>query len=182
MESKKDNCVKVMRWRALAIARWEHEGQLDKCDKPYIEHCIRVSSDVSNYLMEFGYCDINNIKRMQEVDDYQCVAMLHDIIEDTDMTLDELKEKGFNDNVINAIDCITRIKDEKYVDYINRLCYNDIARLVKIMDLQHNMDLDRGYKAFGKKFGDIFKRYFKAYCKLMDVQSKWELKNRRKYK
>lgn len=169
--------VKEMYWTALAIARDKHNGQLDKCGKPYIEHCIRVSNDVGNYLGEFGYCDNKNMKDMQEVDDYQCAAMLHDIIEDTDMTLDELKEKGFNDNVINAIDCITRRKDEKYVDYIDRLCYNDIARLVKIMDLWHNMEVDRGYKAFKEKFGSIFNRYYKAYCKLMDVQNEWERKS-----
>ena len=72
------------------------------------------------------------------------VAILHDIVEDTPMTLSELKKYILDKDIIDAVDAITRRKDEDlYYDYILRVSKNDLARRVKIFDLTHNMDITR---------------------------------------
>jgi (p)ppGpp synthase/HD superfamily hydrolase len=71
------------------------------------------------------------------------VAVLHDIIEDTDVTFYDLKNIGFSNEGLSALDCLTRKKDEDYVEYINRIKTNPIAIKVKLADLEHNMDLRR---------------------------------------
>ena len=73
------------------------------------------------------------------------VAMLHDIIEDTDCTVDVLKEKNIPDDVINAIMLVTRPKEKHdyFDDYIMKIAKNELSRVVKIADLEHNMDVRR---------------------------------------
>ena len=80
----------------------------------------------------------------QMKDEYStCVALLHDVVEDTDITLDELKSNGFPDEVIEALLLMTHSDDVPYLDYVKAMKDNPIARKVKLADLAHNSDLSR---------------------------------------
>lgn len=86
------------------------------------------------------------------------VALLHDIFEDTDCTEQELKDIGCDDEIIEAIKSVTRHKDENYFDFIERANKNDIGRIVKIYDLENNMDIRRL-----SKFEDYEQKRLKKY-------------------
>lgn len=111
--------------KAIIIAANAHNGQLDKAGKPYILHPLRVMFNVEGGLNE------------------QCTAVLHDVIEDTPITLDYLKEKGFCDDILIALKLLTRTHDEDYMEYISWLKANPIAKAVKLADLKDNMDMTR---------------------------------------
>ena len=110
--------------RALAFAREKHRGQTDKAGMPYIDHPIRVAE----------HCASPEAK---------VVALLHDVIEDTDTTADSLRMEGFPDAIVEAVLAVTRRKGESYEDYIRRAVLNPIGREVKKADLEDNMDVRR---------------------------------------
>lgn len=110
---------------ALEIAKIAHKGQTDKGGNDYFtSHIMAV---------------VNAVDGETE----KIVAALHDVIEDTDLTLDDLRYEGFGDEVIEAVEVLTHPKGEPYMDYIKRVGQNPIARKVKIADIQNNMDLSR---------------------------------------
>lgn len=110
--------------KAMDIAYKAHEGQVDKGGMPYIFHPIHVAERVDT--------------------EYEiCVALLHDTIEDTYITLDTLRDYGFPERVIEAVDAMSRRKGETYRQYILRVKEDCIAAKVKAIDLKHNMDLTR---------------------------------------
>ena len=109
---------------ALSIARKAHEGQLDKAGVDYIEHPIYVASQV-------------------DTEEEKAVALLHDVIEDTDVTVNDLKEAGFSDEVVLAVSVITKKAGEDYEEYLDRVKQNPIALRVKIADMEHNSDISR---------------------------------------
>lgn len=111
--------------RAVEIAARVHAGQIDKGGEPYLLHPLRL-------MMKFQGRPI----AMQ-------VAVLHDVIEDSDMTLDDLLEAGFCRRVVSAVDALTRRKGESYDDFINRTMQDGIASDVKIADLEDNLDCCR---------------------------------------
>lgn len=111
--------------RAELFARSIHANQVDKAGKPYIGHLQAV---------------VNNL--VEPTEDMVAVAWLHDSVEDTETTFDDLSYY-FGSPVAQAVDAITKRKGEMYADYLNRVKANPIARLVKIADLSHNMDLSR---------------------------------------
>ena len=77
-------------------------------------------------------------------DEYStCVALLHDVVEDTDITLDDLRRNGFPEEVIEALSLMTHNDDVPYLDYVRAMKDNPIARKVKLADLAHNSDLTR---------------------------------------
>src|SRR5271165_5571323 len=102
--------------KALQIAAQAHEGQKDKEGLPYILHPLRVMS------------------RAEGVE-AQIVAVLHDVVEDTKVTLDDLRRAGFSEAVLQAVQCVTHRKDEPYADYVVGCKNNPIARQVKLGDL-----------------------------------------------
>ena len=110
--------------KALCIATKAHAGQTDKTGEAYIFHPIRVSCR----------CFTNEEK---------IVALLHDTIEDTDVTVDYLLSEGFPHNIVDAILSVTRNDDETYEDFIKRCRLNPIGRHVKLHDLEDNMDISR---------------------------------------
>lgn len=114
--------------RAILLAAQAHEGQLDKAGQPYILHPLRVMLQMSS-LYE------------------QMTAILHDVLEDTTtLTADVLKAEGCPEEVLEALDALTRRKGEKYLDeYIPRLQKNPIAKSVKLFDLLDNLNPARGY-------------------------------------
>lgn len=110
--------------KALNIAYSAHQGQIDKGGIPYIQHPIRVALNCLT-------------------DDEKIVALLHDVIEDTSVTVEELMNEGFNQNIIDAIISLTKRNGEDYMTFIRRVSSNELATLVKIQDLKDNMDLRR---------------------------------------
>jgi len=110
--------------KALALALKAHAGQKDKADQPYILHPLRV---------------------MVQMEDSRAkiVALLHDVLEDSEMTLNELSQAGFEDEILQAIDCLTKRDGEDYFAYLERVAQNKLARQVKIADLKDNLDVTR---------------------------------------
>lgn len=109
---------------AIALALECHRGQKDKAGKPYILHPLRLM-----------------LKFRDEAQ--QVTAVLHDVVEDGDITLDELRARGISDEVVEAVDCLSRRKGEDYMAFIARINGNPLARAVKIADLKDNMDVTR---------------------------------------
>lgn len=116
--------MKNMINKALKIATKAHEGQTDKGGQPYIFHPIRVAL---------------NCKTEEE----KIVALLHDVVEDTSITLEDLRMEGFDNEILEAIKCLTKIDGESYPDFIKRVVQNRIATHVKIEDIRDNMDVSR---------------------------------------
>ncbi|HHU91054.1 MAG TPA: GTP pyrophosphokinase [Clostridiaceae bacterium] len=124
--------------RAIQIAAKAHEGQKDKAGQPYILHPLRVMLGTNS-----------EIERI--------CAVLHDVIEDTPITLQILRDEGFAPEVLNVLDLLTKRKGESYDDFINRILTNETACRVKLADLADNMNLSRiqtpseeDYKRVGK--------------------------------
>lgn len=107
---------------ALRLAETAHEGQVDKAGRPYFEHVSYVAA--------------------QGIGDEKIVGALHDVVEDTTITLAFLV-KIFPIHIVQAVDAITKRKGELYEDYLKRVKMNTLARQVKLYDLDHNMDLSR---------------------------------------
>ncbi len=110
--------------RALQIAAKAHEGQRDKEGLPYVLHPLRVMMAVQG-------------------EEAQVVAVLHDVVEDTPVTPDDLRQAGFSEAVLAAVECVTHRKGEPYADYVVRCKANEVARRVKLADLGDNARLDR---------------------------------------
>lgn len=112
--------------RAVEIAQEAHKGQTDKGGNPYIEHPLYVASKV----------DTTELK---------IVAVLHDTLEDSSMTADDLRQEGFPEEIVEAIVMLTREDgdEQAYLDYIHRVSENAMAAAVKRADLMHNMDMSR---------------------------------------
>ena len=110
--------------KAYEIAKRAHLGQVDKAGEDYIKHPEKVASFVKS-------------------DEEKAVAYLHDVIEDTELTLEDLHEYEFSKEVIEAVDIITKKKGEDYQSYLNSVKKNKLARAVKLADLRHNSDLTR---------------------------------------
>ena len=110
--------------KAYEIAKKAHLGQVDKAGEDYIKHPEKVASFVNS-------------------DEEKAVAYLHDVIEDTELTLEDLREYGFSEEVLEAVDVITKKKGQDYQTYLNSVKENKLARVVKLADLRHNSDLTR---------------------------------------
>ncbi|MBF84581.1 MAG: guanosine-3',5'-bis(diphosphate) 3'-pyrophosphohydrolase [Acidobacteria bacterium] len=115
--------------KAVEFAFDHHFGQTDKAGANYIFH----PKAVAKFVEEMGYGD-----------EYVTVAWLHDVVEDCDVTVDEIREI-FGDCIADAVDAVTKRKsgNEKYADYMARVKANPIATVVKLCDYKHNMDLSR---------------------------------------
>ena len=111
---------------ALRLCYEYHKGQTDKAGAPYFLHPISVALRVTT-------------------ESEKITALLHDIIEDTELTLSDLRnfDFAFSDEVIEAVKAITKDPNEDYFEYIYRVKKNPIATAVKIADLKHNLDLSR---------------------------------------
>ena len=114
--------------KAEALARARHSGQVDKAGKDYFEAHIRKVADIAERLYGTGSAVV--------------IALLHDLLEDTPTTSDELRRE-FPDEIVDAVIALTRRKGEEYMDYIVRVKRNRLAASVKVCDLIQNMDLSR---------------------------------------
>ena len=110
--------------RAVAIAAEAHIGQVDKAGAPYLLHPLRLMLQM-------------------ETNEDRVVGVLHDVVEDSDWSLERLRGEGFSQVVIEAIDSVTRRHDETYEEFVLRAAQNSIGRRVKLADLRDNCDLSR---------------------------------------
>lgn len=110
--------------KAIEIAFNAHVGQVDKAGQPYILHPLRL-------MLQF----LNEEERI--------VAVLHDVVEDSELTIDDLSVRGFSKSVVLAIECLSKKESENYNDFILRLSKNKLATKIKIEDLKDNLDITR---------------------------------------
>lgn len=122
--------------QAIAFAATKHMGQVDKANAPYILHPLRVMMNVSTIQQKI-------------------VAVLHDVLEDTNTTVDELYELGCDNDIVEAILALTKLKGESRTEAAKRTLQNPIARVVKIADINDNMDLSRIHSPTDKDFERI---------------------------
>ena len=125
---------------ALKICFEAHKDQLDKSGLPYVFHPFHLAE--------------------QMTDEETCaVALLHDVVEDTDITLGDLEKLGFGEKILEAISLMTHREGVDYMDYVAKIKTNPIARAVKLADLRHNSDMTR-----------------------FDTVTDWDIKRSEKYK
>ena len=110
--------------RAIEIAAKAHAGQVDKGGEPYILHPLRLMLGLTG-------------------DNVRMTAVLHDVVEDTSVTLNDLKEEGFPQEVLEAVAALTKRKGETRLEAASRASQNPIARAVKLADVADNMNLSR---------------------------------------
>ena len=132
--------------RAIEISVAAHRDQTDKAGRPYILHPL--------WLMH----QFEDIEAM-------IVAVLHDAVEDSDLTLADLSDEGFTPIIVKAIDAMTHREAESYDDYIHRLKAQPIARRVKLADLEHNMDVRRMARVHDRDLARL-EKYHKTWRKL----------------
>ena len=110
--------------RAIAIAVEAHAGQVDKAGEPYILHPLRIMFRLST-------------------ESERIAAVLHDVVEDTSWTLADLRTEGFAEDVVSAVEALTRRPDEDYFDFVRRAAAHPVASAVKRADIEDNLDLSR---------------------------------------
>jgi (p)ppGpp synthase/HD superfamily hydrolase len=128
---------------AVSIAARAHAGQKDKAGAPYLLHPLRM------------------MLRM-DTEAAMMAAVLHDVVEDTDWTLERLREAGFSEEVLEAVDCLTHREGESYEEFVGRVRANPIARRVKIADLEDNMNIRR-IGRLGAKDLERLEKYHRAW-------------------
>ena len=134
---------------AIALAAEAHRGQRDKSGQPYILHPIRVM-----------------MRCRTEAE--RIAAVLHDVVEDTGRTFDDLRALGYSEEVVAALDCLTKREGEGYGAFVERAASNPIARVVKMADIEDNLDLRRLPDITDKDVERIG-RYVRGWRRLQDV-------------
>ena len=110
--------------KAMKLCFEAHKEQVDKTGLPYVFHPFHLAEQM-------------------ETEETTIVALLHDVVEDSELTLDDLRQIGFGDAVIAALALLTHDPAVEYMDYVRAVKDNPIARAVKLADLRHNSDLTR---------------------------------------
>ena len=131
---------------AIALAVEAHRGQRDKAGQTYILHPLRVMMRL-------------------DTDAERMAAILHDVVEDTPYTLERLRELGYPEEVLGALDCLTKRDGETYEAFIERVRPHPLARRVKLADLEDNMDVRR-LPTVGPKEAERLARYRAAWTRL----------------
>lgn len=133
---------------AIALAAKAHQDKVDKGGKPYILHPLRIM-----------------MRLRTDDEDLMCIAVLHDVIEDTKTTYTDLQMIGFNERVLNGLRALTHQPGISYEDYIEVIAKNPDARMVKIEDLRDNSDITR-LKGLEQSDFERLAKYAKAYKRL----------------
>ncbi len=133
---------------AIEIAVKVHDEQTDKYGMPYIGHVLRV-------------CHAG--QTLEE----KIIGALHDVVEDSELTLQDLKKEGFPKNITDGVDAMTKRDGEEYEDYLNRLQKNQVAIRVKLNDLTDNMDIRRIPELNETAIKNL-RKYLKAYKQLTE--------------
>jgi (p)ppGpp synthase/HD superfamily hydrolase len=129
--------------KALKFAMEKHEGQFDKAGEKYILHPLHVALQM-------------------HTEEEKIIALLHDVLEDTDATEEDLRDLGLSEETIGHIKVLTRAEDMTYNDYIENISKDKVAKKIKLKDLEHNMDTSR-LKGDKEKTERLMKRYESAY-------------------
>jgi (p)ppGpp synthase/HD superfamily hydrolase len=139
--------------RAVAIAAEAHDGQQDKHGAPYILHPIRVMLKMDS-------------------EEAMIAAVLHDVVEDSDWTLERLREEGFSERVLSAVDHLTKRESEEddYDGFVRRTMEDPLALKVKIADLEDNMD-SRRIGEFTRRDAARIEKYHRAWAALRRKES-----------
>lgn len=132
---------------AILLATAAHDGQYDKAGAPYILHPLRV------------------MMRMSTVEG-KIVAVCHDLLEDTTVTAKTLVDNGFTDELIFAIDCMTKCPNEVYNDYLNRVISNKLASECKLEDMRDNSNIYRLHKV-AQQHLDMIAKYHKGALRIL---------------
>ncbi|MBR7132678.1 MAG: bifunctional (p)ppGpp synthetase/guanosine-3',5'-bis(diphosphate) 3'-pyrophosphohydrolase [Clostridia bacterium] len=110
--------------KALKLCFEAHKNQTDKSGMPYVFHPFHLAEQM-------------------ETEETAVVALLHDVIEDTDYTLEDIRKMGLGETVVNALSLLTHDDAVEYMDYVRAIKENSVAKSVKLADLRHNSDLSR---------------------------------------
>jgi len=110
--------------KALEICFEAHKDQRDKSGVPYVFHPFHLAEQMKDEATTI-------------------VALLHDVVEDSDLTFADLEKEGFNKDIIDALKLLTHNDGSKYMEYVKRIKENPIAKAVKLADLRHNSDTTR---------------------------------------
>ena len=136
--------------KAIGLAVTAHKGQKDKAGGPYILHPLRVMFRMDSVIGMIA-------------------AVLHDVVEDTKVTLEDLRHEGFSEEVVSTVACLTRKSDESYDAFIDRIKDKPMARKIKLADLEDNMDIRRVTEV-GKKDLERLERYHRAWMALSSIK------------
>ena len=144
-------------YKTLQLVLKVFDEKVDKGGLPYIEHLFKVYMGVNDY-------------------NEKIIALLHDVVEDTNISFRDLKEFGYDDNILKPLTYLTKKKGEYYPDYIDRIISScDIHTLnVKLSDLKHNMDITRIKNPTVNDYERISKRYEVAYFKIKNKLDEME--------
>jgi (p)ppGpp synthase/HD superfamily hydrolase len=134
--------------RAIQIAVNAHAGQSGKDGSPYVLHPLRLMLKMST-------------------DEERIVAVLHDVVEDTSVTFDDLHGEGFSEGVLAALMLLTHEKDVPYEEYVERIKPNSLAKKVKLTDLEDNSDIKRLSSVEDKDL-ERLRKYHRAWLILKD--------------
>jgi len=135
---------------AISLAAEAHRGKKDKAKAPYILHPLRV------------------MLRMETETD-RIIAVLHDVVEDTSVTLRDLQIAGYSAEIVDAVKYLTKAKEEEYEDFIERIKGNTLAIKIKIADLEDNLNFER-IKEPGEDDLKRYEKYRRALAVLRKVQ------------
>lgn len=138
---------------AIKIALEAHKGQVDKSGLPYILHPLHI------------------MDKMETIE-LKIIAVLHDIIEDSDYTLSQLQQLGFSAPILSALSCLTKRRYEDYQTYITRVISCKNAIIVKLADMEHNSQILR-LSFFSEKDSKRAAKYVAAYPKLKEALAKF---------
>ena len=135
--------------RAIVIAAEAHVGQVDKAGAPYVLHPLRMMLRLST-------------------SDEMIAAVLHDVVEDCGLSLEMLRADGFSEQVLEAIDSVTRRAEESYEEFVLRAASNSIGRRVKLADLRDNSDLSRIKHPTARDYARVekYRRAIETICAL----------------
>jgi (p)ppGpp synthase/HD superfamily hydrolase len=135
--------------KAIGIAVEAHRGQKDRYGAPYILHALRVMARLDTPIEKI-------------------VGILHDVVEDTEWTFEDLTREGFPETVVEALRCVTKREGEAYEGFVKRSARNPLAKRVKSADLEDNMDLRRMPEVAEKDLPRL-QKYVKAWTSLKGI-------------
>ena len=138
--------------RAIVIAAEAHAGQMDKAGAPYVLHPLRMMLRLST-------------------SDEMIAAVLHDVVGDCGLSLEMLRADGFSEQVLEAIDSVTRRAEESYEEFVLRAASNSIGRRVKLADLRDNSDLSRIKHPTARDYARVekYRRAIETICALEGI-------------
>ena len=136
--------------KAMTLCFEAHKDQTDKSGLPYVFHPFHLAEQM-------------------QTEETTVAALLHDVVEDTDYTLQDLREMGFSETVITALSLLTHTDGVDYMDYVRAIKGNPIAKAVKLADLRHNSDLSR-LEQVDEKALERQKKYLNAIALLEETE------------